>query len=419
MNNIKSVTIFCPSLREGGTTFLYGRIAKFIKLNSEYKLTVIDFENGFIKQFLLHSNIAFTHILFNPKFINRIEAPTILIVDLLTSKLLGQSIHLNPKSCLFLVSTFPFDGFKYIPTATIVYTWSKENKRIWAKLLHPLFRKRVKRFLDLATKRKGLAYMDWENYEVNKYIFDLQNEPEILPIFTEVPFRKKEFYSKGGHFDLVWLGRLTDFKYLPICAILDSLEMLHNEIGNKFTFHIIGDGKHSEIVKEYSKRCKKVEVIFYGHLSENIFNDFLLHKADIVIGHGTSILEAAKLGVPSLLVNGAYFQPKVEDFKGIWLYDAVDYFVGKVVAKPEDFTGNSILQILKGLNEENVRSNGKSSFDYWNEHHNIEKIGPKYLKMIDNCSFTFEDYLKTGVTNLDFLGSVTQGVKNIVSKYRK
>jgi len=419
MNSIKSITIFCPSVKGGGTPFLYGRIAKYIKLNSNYELSVIDFEDGFIKQFLQQNNIVFRDILFKPDEANIIEEPTILIIDLLTSKLLGKLIQVNKKSCLLLVCTFPFDGFKYIPTATMVYKWSKENKRNWGLFLHPLYRRKVRRFLDLATVKNGLGYMDMENYEANQYIFDLKNQPTILPIFTEPPINKKALFSNGNHFNIVWVGRLTDFKHLPVCAIMDTLELLQQQNGNRFTFHIVGDGQHFDIVKEYSARLKNIEVIFYGHLAESEVNDLLLKNGDVAIGHGTSILEAAKLGVPALLVNGAYFKPEVKDLKAIWLYKAENYFVGRIATKPDEFIGVKILDILKDLTAKSLQSIGDKCYDYWNEHHNIEKIGSKYLTMLDNGSFTYEDYLRTGIKKLGLLGSVAQGVKNVISRYKK
>jgi hypothetical protein len=211
------------------------------------------------------------------------------MVNLLTSKLLGDKIILHPDSNLHFVSTFPFDGFKYIPSAALIYKWSGPRKRYWARLVHPLYRKTVKKFLETAVQKNGLAFMDPENFYTNKIIFDIDVNPTYLPIFTEEPPATKITHKSSPAYSLFWVGRLTDFKHMPVCGIINVLNQFNAEQGARFEFHVIGDGKDAEEVKAHASKCPKVKVYFHGHLDEEHLNQLLLMKADIVIGHGSQV----------------------------------------------------------------------------------------------------------------------------------
>ncbi len=416
MNTCRSITIYNPNLKEGGTSLLYARLAKFLIENSSYEVTIVDYKEGVTAKYLNNRQLPFKLIEFSPEKVLRIESPTMFMVNLLTSKLLGDTIFLHPDSILHFVSTFPYDGFKYIPSSTLVYKWSSISKKYWALLLHPFHKKRIKIFLETAVRKNGLAFMDPENFHVNRIIFNLNVQPAYLPIFTEESQTKKTTYSAAPPYSLFWLGRLTDFKHLPVCGIINVLDHLNAKKGANFEFHIIGDGKDTEKVKLHTSKSHNVRVYFHGHLKEDLFNKMLLDEADIVISHGTSILEAAKLCIPSLVVNGSYFIPDVHALRVSWLHEGKDYFVGRLADSPEEFTGELLTEILEKVNAEYLQTNAYKSYQYWKANHSINKIGFAYLKMLDNCTFTYADYIESGVRSLGFSGSVMKYMKKRINE---
>jgi hypothetical protein len=57
-------------------------------------------------------------------------------------------------------------------------------------------------------------------------------------------------------------------------------------------------------------------VTWLGYLEPARLDAELLANADLIYGHGTALLEGAKLGVPSLLVDGTYDRIEPGQLKG-------------------------------------------------------------------------------------------------------
>ena len=88
--------------------------------------------------------------------------------------------------------------------------------------------------------------------------------------------------------------------------------------------YVIGDGDCESIVKSFKPR-KGLEIRFLGTIVTNL--DEILLEHDVVFAMGTSALEAAKLGIPSVLMDASYYEfPK--DYRYRWLFESEEYVLG-------------------------------------------------------------------------------------------
>jgi hypothetical protein len=71
----KSVTIYNPNLKEGGTSLLYARLARFLIENSTYDITVVDYKEGVTSKYLNARGLPFHLIEFTPEKKVTIDPP--------------------------------------------------------------------------------------------------------------------------------------------------------------------------------------------------------------------------------------------------------------------------------------------------------------------------------------------------------
>lgn len=98
---------------------------------------------------------------------------------------------------------------------------------------------------------------------------------------------------------IVSIGRIVDFKRYNF-FVLDSLFKLKKE-NYSFKYHVVGDGDELPVLKKkVSDLNLEEDVVFHGKVEyEELIS--ILENAYLFIGMGTSVIESAILGIPSLV----------------------------------------------------------------------------------------------------------------------
>ena len=224
------------------------------------------------------------------------------------------------------------------------------------------------------------------------------------PVFIPIPaitFKRRRFQVRNFEEDfvihLVWVGRIFDFKYFILKRLLDDLSKLTDISGRVFKVTIVGDGSHLKYLRENSLRITNYEVSFVRHLQEPELNEFLARGVDILFGMGTSALEGAKLGVPTVLLDLSYKNvPDTYEYR--WLYQRDGSTLGETLRdfSPKGSSYRSLsLWIADLLQEEQVIT--QKTYFYFVENHSTEVVTSKLLWVLGQSTCFWGDLRLNGL----------------------
>lgn len=228
-------------------------------------------------------------------------------------------------------------GMRYRFKPYISYLFSKCYKIVFYKR----YREALE-FINFLLKKKSLYFSQIDGITSardSKKIYEEDLEL-ILPIpIPENVFRNNIEFLNDNILAIGWLGRITfDFKvYSLIKAIEDSIEYsLKNNL--KLKFVIIGSGEALDFLVNFFKD-KPVRLDIQGFMPPNDALEYLSKNVEFMIGMGTASLDAASVGLPSIVINASKSLKTARFCSYRWLHDSVGYSTGEFI----EF-GNSRLQ---------------------------------------------------------------------------
>ena len=391
----ESVTIYNPSYGSGGTVVLFSMLAEALINKGTYDVIIIDYNGGYTSNYLDSKKLQYGFIEYSDCI--SIPKDTNFVINSLCGKLIGKTIFLSPKTKVNFFTTFIFDFYKYIPLYNFFYKRTPRWKRFFISLLQPKMYRKMQIFLAKIDESKGVVYMDNETKAATEEIFKVKLTGSVIPIFTSNPICERDWSKSNPEepVNIFWLGRLGDFKYSTVCSIAKSIAQ--SRVPGNFIFHIIGDGPEYEYCRNYISKLGCVNARFYGHVDQEELDVILANNADILIGHGLSILHGARLKIPCILIDGMYQVFEPEQLKCGWLHDQKDKNVGKISYRSKEFQGVTLCSILNELDKLSFTSLGEKSFIYWSENHSASSVVAEYADYLGGNTFTYQDFLSSDV----------------------
>ena len=151
----------------------------------------------------------------------------------------------------------------------------------------------------------------------------------IIPIAVKIPDVRYEFKKNVEHtLRLCWIGRVShDFKVIPIKHLIFDTEEYINKNNKKIELTIVGDGDGLSEIKSYIAN-KSLKVNFVDSIDYGDIGDFLYENADILIAMGTSALDGAKYGCPSVIITPVKPSNSViVNYR--WIHESLGYSLGE------------------------------------------------------------------------------------------
>ena len=208
-------------------------------------------------------------------------------------------LHVMPESNLS--EKFPPQIYKFI-----LKSFAKHNYNVFYRLLM------------CCSEYNSIYYMDYLNYSFNKFFFENAIEEKYLPIATN---NKNKLLNKNisnlinEDINVCFLGRLCKEKTTALLNLAYNLNKI--KTNKKINLHVIGEGNERKRinVEDY----KNVNFIFLGTLTDEKLDYYLINKIDILFAMGLSLLEGAKLKIPTVVVPFSYKSYKINKFH--YLYE--------------------------------------------------------------------------------------------------
>lgn len=299
-----------PSKNIGGAQLLFARLAKYIATETNIKVQVVDYEDGFIKNYL--KDVCQVEII---EYRPSLELPNDSVTVTPLSYLADLRFILSKSSLKnrFLFWSIHPDNIKHVIHSNYRSIIRFGNKKLKAHLLQMASNKNIV-FMDGATK------YSFQN-EVNGKIKD----PEFLPIPIEFDNKMTRLRRRDdGAIAVGWLGRFSYDKVNSIKKIIrDIAESKHKR---KIILHLIGGGAELKNINDYLKRWD-IECYLPGLIQGDKLDSYLMEKVDIGIVMGTSCLEMSKLKIPTAIVD--YSLADIPCFHGYdWFFESNEFSLG-------------------------------------------------------------------------------------------
>lgn len=390
--NIRLV-FFIPGRKTGGTNTLFEALIKYIHgVRPEIDIAVVDYKDGYVASSLLNFSDKIKILDWNYDI--NINDNDIMISDFLSAKnLLYKKIKISQSAKLFFWVTHPDDIFKWIPTFNLTLKYSNWLRRLHIDTLHSKYKYRLCSFVNHASKKNSLKFMD--NFCIERYK-EIFNSPvdnaSILPVFTLDNHQLSKKYDnsilnkKNNTINFYWLGRVSDFKTATIIRIAYDLSRFNEGLNSvKAVFHIIGDGKDLEFIKKKFSSINNLIIHYYGTLNISEIRYMFENNSGVMIGHGISILEGARAKYPCIIADGIGFKNKKLLYRR--LIDEEKYGVGRIVKNNVDLRGEKLEEIISQiLIEDEV---GMKEHKRWKEQHSIKSISEDFISNMLDEEFLF------------------------------
>jgi hypothetical protein len=362
MNKV-SLTFFYPSRNLGGAQLLFARLAEAIAKSDKAQVAVVDYHDGFIRQYLKkYPGVSFILYIEGKTFIK----DTTIIVPL--SHLVELRYMLDPASlkcnCLFW-SIHPSNIKHILYGAGRAFFYGRKEKAIL--------------LLRIMSVQGHVVFMDGANkLACEKEIGQLECSTILpVPLNTEAGSQHKVWNHKSS-INIAWLGRISYDKVNSIKKIVTDISSCQLDI--KINLHIIGSGSEEENLKIYAI-SEGVFLHQMGILEGHYLNQFLNNNIDIGIAMGTSCLEIGALSVPVALID--YSLNKLPDDANYdWLYDTPDFSLGNDAAWGF-VRAKTLSDLINEVRNDKNNTIGSKCFEYVRDYHSLPKVATMLVDHIN------------------------------------
>ncbi len=397
--------VICPGRQGGGANLLLARCAASLHRRHGFELSLVDFADGVTTKAWSHDGIPFEFSPYEPGTSIELRSGELILVSLLGAKTFPATLRGDLDARLLAWCTAPQDPFKFLPPAYFFNDLGWATKKAFARWFFPAHRGRIGRFLAEGALHGGVVFMDSHCHEVNEDLFGQSIPAAILPICTALPSRSPRLRSAGTG-KAYWVGRITDFKTESFVAMTRALLRSGSPIKEVV---VIGDGAGLDQAK---RRLAGLPVTWLGYVDPDQLDAELHAHAELVFGHATALLEAAKLGLPSLLVDGTYDHIAPSELRAEWLHRCPVNYVGSIVSA-DRMLGRPVAECLADFKADAV---GLASADFrrWQDVHHPDAVADRLAEIIARGSYTVQDFLKSGAAKPGWFGSSIEWTKRNV-----
>jgi hypothetical protein len=402
---------FCfPYYGVGGVSLLFLRLAEELAQKGLARCWLVDYADGFMAR---NRNPALTQLVeYSDDAEVRIPADATAIFQSMTPWSIFPSLQLAPSTQVLFWNCHPFNLVPTLPGLRGPMQRSPAFGRMVLATILRSYRNRVRRLVGTLLSRHALVFMDQPNVEnTEAYLGVTVADPVFLPIPAQEPVQApaavpaksaRDFRVQGLR--LAWVGRLVDFKYQILKYALNELNRLQPETGLRFEIIVVGSGDFREKLQTEALAMDRLAIRFIDYIAPDQLDRFLLHETDVLMAMGTSALEGAKLGVPTLLLDVAY--GKIPDgYLFQWLHERKGFSLGDMISARHIAPGNRSLANRIAEMLDNFPELSRRSARHFQDFHALSTVAPRLLAIARGSVCNWNDLASAGLTRRGVLYS--------------
>lgn len=365
----------------GGVQTLFARLAEAL-VGKVCSVKIVDYPDGIYHKII--TNTCIELVTYTDNVPLKISGASVVIMP--AEYIVKSKMFITTDSTCKIVYWF-VHPYNVVVNFPFFNYFSKLKKHSISNLIWLLYRKDMKSLsnhLMRLNEDSCLFFMDLECYEVNKKIFGLNCFiPKFLPIPVEKP---KHSLDVNVNNSFCWLGRIEDFK----TNILDRV--LHDFINSNLSndFIVIGEGR--DLNKLRARYVLRKNIRFVGIIKESSLESYLCSNVSLMFAMGTSAIESAKLGIPTILLD-AFYGDVPDNYRYRWIFRSQGYTLGRIIDRsynPEsgDLDFGSVISEIT----DNFDLLSQQSRIHFERNHSLEIVLDGFNEMIkyhkeDNITF--------------------------------
>jgi len=385
----KNLYFFFPYRGVGGVPVLFLRLAHYLSSIDKYNIFLIDYKDGYMaNNYDKNKDIKFVTYEVGQNI--NFKDNDIVVFQSLPLWGMPTNLIFSGQTKLIYWNLHPYNMFGY---ASSIGRYFKNEflKKIFTLgfryLIYPNDRKAIKKF----DEKKSIFFMDGENFEQTQKWLDikLQNQFYLPLIIDNIENIKQNYLPNANDMKCIWIGRIGDFKVHILLYTLKKLDELSKQTSKKILFSVVGTGEYLNYLKRETESLKNIQINYIDYIDPKNLKE---HLKDIDVGFamGTSALDFAKYGLPTVLLDFAYEEIK-KDYKFNWLYDTINFTLGREINDTLCEENNKSLENILNDVEVNYQKISNKSFDYINYNFNIENNVKEFIKFVENADLVYND----------------------------
>ncbi len=382
-----TVTFFFPYHLVSGVPFLFARMAQALGARG-YDCIVVDYPNGCLAN-LTQGAPGVRLMPFEAGESLRVPADSLLVMQGILPATLRPELNIAPET---RVAFWVLHAMNFVQTL-IPTTWGRHLQTRYPSVQHlanhtvmRMHTKRLGSFLEEVHCQHSLWFMDGSTLDTTRRYLDVAlSDPTLLPVLVDVPADNPRRLSEKQPLTAAWLGRLDDFKVSILNHTLRAIERHAAARGQEVVMRVVGEGPLEQQVVTPNPRHVIMERL--GTLTGDSLTR-ALSSSDVLFAMGTSALEGARRGVPTVLLDYSYGAVPAH-YRFRWLFTADRDELGRLIdadlVGPEGGTVSPIFDALAldaaGLSQK--------SFEYCRDHHSIDCGVERFLAAAGRARFTW------------------------------
>lgn len=389
MEDVKTITFFYPSKIVGGAELLFIRLAEFLAEKYNIQVFYIDYKDGFARSQLNSEKITFVDYEINNK--TTIDYETYIITPVSKIYTINNELNLtaNVKPLFWCIQ--PYNIIWQLPGARYYVYFKFKNIKTVLNLLFKKELQQMRTALKLLYENNALVFMDFPNFDINNYCFDLNfDKKNYLPIpILEGILKANVSLISNDELNVGWLGRISDEKTNCLINLVENADAYSKINNKKLKLHIIGSGSDENKIKKL-RTNENLKLIHLGTVKPEELDSYLINNIDLLFAMGTSCLESAKLHIPSVLYDFSY-KKLHPDYKFKWLFESFEYNLGQHLEELMEPNKHLFAEILDEIYLNNNKELiGNKCYSYFKENHSIEKVSNLLINCLKNNNLTYE-----------------------------
>ena len=353
--NRKKIVFYFPWEEYSGGPIYLASLANEMARDNKYEIYYTDYQNGLSNKMLSPTVKKLT--VSREDFSIKMDNDIITIITPIYWA--NQLPKLHPKSKILFVN--------------------------WHNCCIPVLKKEysnkyIDNFLKIVGETNSVFFCDyahWQAQNTKNIVFKQNYVPIIAPIKKQRLVKKNIVSEKEINIGV--LGRICLDKIFSIINLLDNLSKLETNLSKNL--YIIGDGKYKNKI-DISK-YPDINIIFCGKVINKDLDKILLDKIDILFAMGTSILESAALGIPSVIMPHNIKSISCDSYA--YLHNSKDYLLGWYDTQINDIDVKfqTLESIINDIYYDRLKEKiGNLDFIYCTKNHHVNNSAINLKKFI-------------------------------------
>lgn len=389
------ICFYFPYKEVSGVPVLFFRMVnELASLNKSIYLYVIDYPEGAIARNLISARNINLLPFVDGVPISPPEDAVLIMQSILPYSMLPE-LKILPNTKLIFWNLHPDCLIPTLVPLPYFRSLQKKNFTLYsffAKNLYPSLIRNLSEFTHLLVKKKALWFMDQSNLDKTlKYLFTNISDVDFVPV-PAIGSKLIKVNALPGKvvLNFTWVGRLCDFKSYILMYTIDKLSQLAFSQKKKIHFTVIGEGPFRSKINDLNVNHEWFILEMLGPLKPENLDNYLLENTDVLTAMGTSALEGAKLGIPTILLDMSYF-PINGDYKFRWLHETKNFDLAHDVTQFDLKEGNqSLTDMLHNLHN-NYQELSTKALDYFLKNHEMKIVLNKFISKVQESEMKFCD----------------------------